>query len=179
MNLPFRHDWPKGMGDLAGKPTNFPWAILTGLVDNGLITTREFIRAELELGLTIEHEPWDDPNETGDFHSKIHTIRSDFRWRAGMKIHMLIYNRTKKRFQFAPTLVCKSVQKIKIEWDEIDLASSKGYWTILIDGRVQDTQSITELWKNDGFEKASDFIRWFGRGEDFDGLIIHWTDFKY
>src|SRR5699024_2081987 len=48
---------------------------------------------------------------------KIHTIRHDEkdRWKPGMKIHPIINNRTKNRFQFAPVVECQSVQKIKIK----------------------------------------------------------------
>jgi len=36
---------------------------------------------------------------------------------------------------------------------------------------------LKTLARNDGFESVDDFFKWFNA--DFQGKIIHWTDFKY
>jgi hypothetical protein len=48
---------------------------------------------------------------------KIHTIRTDYphKWKSGNKIHFVINNRTKNRFQFAPVIPCTRTQDIQID----------------------------------------------------------------
>jgi len=113
---------------------------------------------------------------------KLHTIRQGLnRWRAGMEIHMVINNRTANRFQFAPTIKCKSVQKIEIY--HVEQSKKLGILSldcgVIIDGRAFDPQSkeIKELAINDGFNSVDDFFAYFN--EDFTGQLIHWTDLKY
>lgn len=109
---------------------------------------------------------------------KLHTIREDKanRWNAGSKIHFVINNRTKNRFQFAPVVKCVSVQKIEIKY-----FSNFGDWMgdtlTLIDGMAVKVDVIETLAKNDGFENVEDFFAYFNK--NFTGKIIHWTDFKY
>lgn len=119
---------------------------------------------------------------------KLHTIREDLpgRWKPGMAIHMVIHNRTKKRFQFAPEVPVVSIQEIEIkyEWDhELTKAS------VIIDGIKQgevlwkncqlkaSSLTVDKIAENDGFDSVNDFFEWFS--EDFKGKIIHWTDHKY
>lgn len=109
--------------------------------------------------------------------SKIHTIREDKRnrWKVGNDIHFVINNRTKNRFQFAPVLKVKSIQKIFIH---VDKGLSSGlYRFVKIDNRQLSNQEIEDLAINDGFENIKDFFDWFN--EDFEGKIIHWTNYTY
>lgn len=106
---------------------------------------------------------------------KIHTIRADNkdRWKAGNNIHSVINNRTKNRFQFAPVVPCVSAQKIKITY----LMGCGDYPSVKIDGHILKYNKIEQLAKNDGFDSVEDFFAWFDW--DFEGKIIHWTNFKY
>lgn len=112
---------------------------------------------------------------------KIHTIRTDTknRWRVGLNIHFVINNRTPKRFQFAPLLPVKSIQQISIKYEN----SNSDFPTIHIDGKkhsifvTSDVPILEKLAMNDGFESFGKFLDYFH--SDFDGKIIHWTDFVY
>ena len=79
---------------------------------------------------------------------RVTTIREDVhdRWKPGMKIHMVVFNRSKNQFQFVPTLVCKSVQ-------DIYMTNIHGY-EISIDDTYQ--YSIDQIARNDGFKDSED-----------------------
>lgn len=117
-----------------------------------------------------------------DLLPKKHTIREDKKnlWKAGNNIHFVIGNRTKNRFQFAPVIKVKSIQKIVIkpnyrfvEYDNTEVVSSP----IKIDNRNLKASEIKALALNDGFDSVEDFFSWFNK--DFTGKIIHWTNLKY
>lgn len=128
-----------------------------------------------------------------DVQPKIHTIRSGNRWRPGMKIHPVINNRTKNRFQFAPVLECKSVQEIEIidanmlsmnhpdisYHSEVqvdfsgDVVSFFLRYTVKIDGKVLNSEEVSKLAINDGFPNADAFFFWFDK--DFQGQIVSWV----
>ena len=88
---------------------------------------------------------------------------------------MVVFNRTKNRFQFAPVLECKAVQEIQIVYDlqeECDYARS-----VYVDGDELYEKEIEKLALNDGFDSIPHFFQWFN--DDFKGKIIHWTELKY
>lgn len=156
--------------EINGKPTNFVKKILKSLL--------------VDLNMTITDKRYQlHIFDYTRFESKIHTIREDKsnRWKAGNKIHFVINNRTKNRFQFAPVLLVKSIQKIKIEWIEKNnygLFNSRGVKVFIDNVNVVNYDNIIDgLVKNDGFENRVEFFEYFS--EDFEGKIIHWTDFKY
>ena len=99
---------------------------------------------------------------------KIHTIREDKknRWRRGNKIHFVVNNRTKNRFQFAPILEAQSIQIIEIRGG-----------LIYVDNKQLNESEINSLAINDGFKSVEDFFKWFQ--SDFTGKIIHWSNLKY
>jgi hypothetical protein len=114
---------------------------------------------------------------------KLHTIRAGNRWKAGMKIHPVINNRTKDRFQFAPEFECVSVQEIRIE-EMLMTASNSCYQhpdgrirVVYVDDHRLYKEDIQKLAINDGFDSLTDFFNYFN--EDFKGQIIHWTDLRY
>lgn len=133
-----------------------------------------------------------------DIKPKIHTIREDKsdRWKSGMAIHPVINNRTPKRFQFAPTIPCKAVQRIDIK----DVTGTRimgsdlnyGYilkhairdvdfylaYEVYVDDKRLMTDAIGELAINDGFDTIDSFFKYFADGI-VNGKLIHWTDLKY
>ena len=130
-------------------------------------------------------KPFDGYGRLSDYPAKIHTIRRDEnnRWKVGNKIHFVINNRTKDRFQFAPVLSVKKIQKIEVKYlsitkEPIDLNPMvwiDGY--LFFDAATGVDKGIELLARNDGFESVERFFDWFS--DDFEGKIIHWTDFSY
>lgn len=126
---------------------------------------------------------------------KRHTIRADKkdRWGKGSLIHPVINNRTPKRFQFAPVLECKSVQRVDItDISHLPKQENIGvvikcpvngdiyqlYWSVKIDGIELDADQIIKLAINDGFDSVDGFFDYFKNGIQ-NGKLIHWTDLKY
>lgn len=148
---------------LNGKPTYFPHKIICGQYHNNLISDHDYF---------VYHDKIEIPTEI--LEGKIHTMRDDpgDRWKAGVKIHFVINNRTKKRYQFAPVLPCISTQKVVIKY------SKKGKIPkIFIDGRRIDLFEIAILSQNDGFESINDFFKYFNTSTT--KKLIHWTNKKY
>lgn len=114
---------------------------------------------------------------------KIHTIRRDEkdRWKPGNKIHFVTGNRTKDRFQFAPVLTVKAIQKIRILQCDgnpcvyLWAGDEVGFMPFAFQG--YNDEGLKALAINDGFESVEAFFEYFN--EDFEGKIIHWTDTKY
>lgn len=155
-----------------GKPTYFIEKIWMGLVlKNGLstLTMHEYFHKHKEAFGKF----WNDVNSGTK--PKIHTIRADQkdRWKAGNDIHFVINNRTKNRFQFAPVIPVKSIQKIEIVY----WMGCGDYPAVVIDGQTLKNSEVETLAKNDGFDSVEDFFSWFN--SDFKGKIIHWTDCSY
>lgn len=126
--------------------------------------------------------PWQKPT---DFKkkilegAKIHTIREDLhgRWSAGKHIHHAQGVRTKNYDCFLEN-DCVSVQSIHINY--YDLAPNQQKMEVVIDGESvfqPHDEWLEKLAKNDGFDNVYEFFNWFD--SDFQGRIIHWTDFKY
>lgn len=166
-----------------GSPTNFCAKVWRGLLDELGMHLLSYGVWEGEYIMKLRNpDGW--PVE--DVKQKIHTIRADKknRWKVGNKIHYVIHNRTKKRFQFAPVIKVLSVQKINIEW-------AGNFVSVEVDGRRFYSNSVLprsfrakferkkmqELANNDGFKSIEDFLQYFS--EDFEGKIIHWTDCVY
>jgi hypothetical protein len=94
-----------------------------------------------------------------------------------MDIHFVIKNRTPQRYQFAPVLKVRAIQKIEIEW----IVGTKP--VVVIDGAhfynpiVGIDHGMLHLAINDGFDSIEHFFQYFRT--DFTGIIIHWTDAFY
>lgn len=161
-----------------GTPTNFIEKIWVGLRQK-LPATAFMFNDKYVIDYTAKFEMhWDMFWSLTAPNPKYHTIREDAkdRWQPGKKIHMVVFNRTKNQFQFAPVLECKSVQKIEISANPI-LGVNE---SVKIDGRIMSTAEVIKLAHNDGFETMEHFFKWFiGDTKDFTGKIIHWTDLKY
>ena len=120
---------------------------------------------------------------------KLHTLREDKndRWKAGMKIHAVIHNRSSKMFRFLPVFECTGVQRVRIAYTSI--GDTRRSASIIIDGKYQGaavwhncklekcSKKIRTIAQNDGFDTVNDFFEWFS--EDWEGKIIHWTDLRY
>lgn len=178
MTLSFSTKWPEGMGVLTGKPNYFVEKIWQSLPADEASESDFFITGKI-------HEHYDfDTEKAYEVSPKLHTIRIDTsgRWKAGMDIHPVINNRTKDRFQFAPTIKCVSVQSIEIKFEF-------PHTSILIDGELIRDHKATQLSVNDGFNSLEEFFYYFYISSEiikgkiyerhFKGKIIHWTDLKY
>lgn len=118
-----------------------------------------------------------------EFTPKIHSIRAGERWKPGMTIHMATGVRTKEYSRFNGDGIgldkCKSVQLIRIKYENKD----SDYPIVWIDNKEyryyerHDFIALNILAVNDGFDSFDQFCKWFS--SDFEGQIIHWTDFKY
>lgn len=187
MTLSFTTKWTKSMGALAGQPNYFVEKIWSGLM-----LDENF---EFNLSISYLHDAQEvlELQNIDDFTNKpkLHTIRIDpsNRWKPGTKIHFVINNRTKNRFQFAPVVEVKSVQKIEIKWSDI-LENTSGrtamndrFVSVAIHDRgcairrYLNLEQLQILSINDGFNSVKDFFNFFNT--DFTGKIIHWTNLKY
>ena len=168
--LGFSTHFPERMGN---KPTNFVGKIWQGLIDhlgyeNSITSSHigEYVMDANDKALELFNF------RKGEFIPKFHTIRADKknRWKVGDKIHMVVFNRTKNRFQFAPILEVKGIQHILIY-------NNTGHEIVYVDNRALRRSDKEILAKNDGFDSVEHFFQWFN--EDFTGKIIHWTELKY
>lgn len=157
-------------------PTDFIQKIWCGLIRNRIVLIFTLLDYKETKGEFAQKNMPDNPFEVVSFAPKLHTIREDIhnRWHEGCLIHPVVFNRSKNQFQFAPTLVCKSIQKIDIKHYDFDTVKAM---SVVIDETEIFGQDIFMLAKNDGFNSVEDFFKWFDH--DFTGKIIHWTDLKY
>ena len=174
--LSFSTHFPKRMG---GQPTNFVSKIWQGLLSQRITTEGDLSNIIIcpdNTGLYANEKQLDLFNfKKGEHIPKLHTIRPDKknRWKVGDKIHMVVFNRTKDRFQFAPVLEVKGIQEIEIDWIYGHHAN-----IYINDSLVSlDYNTNENLAKNDGFDSVEHFFEWFN--EDFHGKIIHWTGLTY
>lgn len=97
---------------------------------------------------------------------KIHTIRDNpERWTIGKKIHFATGVRTKNYNCFMMG-ECIGLQSIKIKFPYVHISERK-----------LTPKEVVLLARNDGFNSIVDFWGWFN--QEFNGIIIHWTDFLY
>lgn len=176
-----------------GKPNYFIPKIWMKLPDGYVLSDYEVY---YDNHVRLLGKPWDIPDNP--ISPKLHTIRADpsSRWKSGMDIHMVINNRTKNRFQFAPVITVMSVQEIEIKdvtstsypsdfSTKVSLTVSRGEWTetftqaftVKVDGVQLSQDKVYQLAINDGFDSVEDFFAYFDK--DFKGKLIHWTDLKY
>lgn len=170
-----------------GQLTHFVEKIWAGLISQTSLTRFEY-RHYNERHLCDFGSEMSD-HDAPSIHTKLHTIRKDEkdRWKEGQNIHMVIHNRTPKRFQFAPVVKCVSVQEIEIQYHDKPLGERIA--TVHIDGQqygtaiwkdcklIHNSSRLDSLVANDGFESVNDFFEYFNK--DFTGKIIHWTNLKY
>lgn len=186
MTLSFTTLWSKQMGELAGQPNYFVKKIWRGLYRD-IMDENIFIALKKYM---TEHQAkfgkdWDGVSDGVRYPPKLHTIRQDphDRWKAGNKIHFVINNRTKNRFQFAPVIEVKSVQKIEIKSHghfyegECTAVTPFIKAKVIVDGSLLAYEDAERLAINDGFESLAHFLHYFPY--HFTGKIIHWTNIHY
>jgi hypothetical protein len=103
--------------------------------------------------------------------TKIHTIRSGSRWRAGQTIHFFQNVRQPGMHKFHHDDSVKSTQQVSISILR----------HLFVDGR-QLTGSELELFAvRDGFSTSGALLTWFEKqhGLPFAGQLIHWTNLIY
>jgi len=173
-----------------GQPTHFTYSIINALGKHGLIDSsdmRKVVSKCLDDGCLAKIFPIKESQQIDMY--KVHTIRSGNRWKAGDKIHFKAWTGKpyrSKHYQFAPVILCKSVQDIKIThvnkgWNIrsiLVMVDNNFIGTIVInDEKVKFCdEKLKTLINNDGLN-TQDFVDWFPN--DFKGQIIHWTDLKY
>jgi hypothetical protein len=157
MILPFQQAYPNG------KPNHFVPKIWASYL-NGAVSSKNAVGTYMEM---YAHRFGNLP-PIDNVAPKHHTIRADEKglWAAGVNIHPVINNRTRNRFQFAPTAVCTSTQNIFIYRTDVS-----------VDRRVLSPGEVERLAINDGFESVEGFFSHFNA--TFSGKIIHWTDLEY
>lgn len=174
MTLPFSTHWPNRMPKgIANQPNQFVekiWKSLPGdLVDPYF---------DMYYAPRLKRLGYQIATNFVDLSPKIHTIRKGNRFKKGDWIHPVIYNRTKRRYQFTHTLACTNTQSFKMTYDE---AMCDWYCiepTIFIDGKpILDYDGIELLALGDGFPNVKSFLAWFD--QDIEGQNIHWTGLKY
>jgi hypothetical protein len=172
-----------------GSDTNFIRKIWAGLIN--IDDADEILeRINLRLAYIRDSEGTDHPVrpffpssdlELEGIAPKLHTMREDKkdRWHTGSKIHMVVFNRTKNQFQFAPIIDCISTQVVEIiNRKDYSFVSVGNHCLFEMDTHtVSITPEFVQLVNNDGFESIDEFFNWFDH--DFKGKIIHWTDLKY
>lgn len=162
-----------------GEPTYFPEKIWQGFPNQEDLLEEWFTLGKVYEGYNFH------PDAAGMF-PKIHTIRKDDknRWNAGIMIDFFINARQKDMFRFAPKIPVVSVQIIQIKF--MSIWNSSGLYAkpiVKIDGKLiydmagNGKEILEKISKNDGFKSIDDFFSYFNN--DFEGKIIHWTDFKY
>lgn len=169
MTLPFKTHFPKDIPLIGKKPTFFIERIWYSLGENNYPKEYEEMR-------TIYQDRFGDFNCGGYYIPKHHTIRAGNRFKEGDKLHMVINNRTKNRFQFCPVLEVKSVQ-------DVFMSCFKSELEIDIDDRYRYYTDKEKLALNDGFKSYEEFEAYFKyimrKERTFSGQIIHWTDLRY
>lgn len=133
---------------------------------------------------------WESPPLDKEVKPKLHTIRmfrktkdgkrAEKQWKAGDTIHPGINNRSPDYFQFAPAIKCTGIQTIIIGWEGSNVVVTIDGMPFFVqtenDNRIGE-QMMLQLAINDGFESIEDFFTYFN--EDFNGVIIHWSDIRY
>lgn len=122
--------------------------------------------------------------------TKLHTMRTSFRFKPGMKLHMVYGNRTKQRRQFA-LMTCVSTQTVLIRYRrgyaierhegianlQYTLMVKNQYLQVFIDDKLIGGKTLRELAINDGFRSTTDFLKYFRKSGKYQ--LIHWTALKY
>ena len=192
MTLGFSRTWGKEMGELAGMPTYFIQGIWLGLIELDLLTMHD-MSEYAQKHFDKFGKGWDIDYKLQ--HPKIHTMRYDphHRWKPGRKIHFVINNRTKNRFQFAPIINCTDTQEVLIKnykaedvftVRDLDGIPMYGYdWgdnysTVSIDGRPLNAREIWRLARNDGFGSVESLLKFFNKPVN-EISLIHWVNVKY
>lgn len=112
-----------------------------------------------------------------DARPKIHSMRAGTgRWKVGMSIQMAYGVRTKSYEPFnqdIPELQqCISVEHIRLKLEGTAIRAWAG-------GYELNDMEVMRLIYNDGLTRRR-FTEWFfAEGPDWEGTLIHWTEYRY
>ncbi len=121
--------------------------------------------------------------------SKIHAITEDSKgiWKVGRDIHFWKGNPGNPQsnpYEFTDRVrfdnKVKGIQSIQIYWGNRTPCAGV-LPVIIVNGIKRKTEEfIGQLAKNDGFHNWFDFMKWDSwYFKDFEGKVIHWTNFRY
>lgn len=167
MKMEFAVKWPKKVGELGDQPTYVITKLYQSLEG----------RRETYLGqYSVEHEEtfgnrWDGFGEK--HRAKIHHLQEGNCWEAGMTIAPVVrYQLKGEFFQFAPSLMCFSVQPFKILYYQ-------GIYQpfVILGERELNRYELTEFVLNEGFDSIVSFTKYYDT--DFIGQLVHWTPKYY
>ncbi|MBU4536962.1 MAG: hypothetical protein L6264_07430 [Weeksellaceae bacterium] len=158
-----------------GKPTYFVEKIWSSLLSVDEELYEDYLHPD---GLPSQM-PWP-TSKYKDFAPKHHTIRKDEknRWKPGMDIDFFINARQKNMFRFAPRIPLISRQRVFMTY----MPHYGNGFEVSINGRQLGDDEILTLAINDGFDTVEEFEDYFiseMEDDQYSGLILHWTNFKY
>lgn len=168
---------------ILGFKQNFPWDEPTNFREKILAGVK--IVTPLDVFTAFKTDP---KNNLSGWKPKIHTMREDphNRWKAGMSIQMVYRGKNYSILDHfnkgIPELEkCVSTQKIKIKLIELKVGNvvhpSVNELHVYVDNKEIESKIIHYLALNDGFDGLQRFLMWFNK--DWQGKIIHFTDFRY
>lgn len=176
MQLKFSTKFPASKPGLKGKETRFAEKIIKSL-DNkrSKINADEF---KTVMNWMVVNKKFDFPYYVAlakDYIGKIHTMREDKigKWNEGDQIDMMMNDGLKEFFRLLPPVLCKGIQRVKIEY----FMGCGNYPNLYVDGHLLSNEQYEQFTKNDGFDSVEDFCLYFDK--DWKGKLIHWTNFKY
>ena len=194
MTLSFSEYWADG------SPTHFKEKIWLSKLGKNPSKEKIYYLFQQQNNFAIDYTKNFNKNFSIDiFAPKLHTLREDKknRWKAGNKIHPVIHNRTPNRFQFAPTMECKSVQQVTIStffvfgmYGRELFIDNKLFYTLMPSSsklsslfiQKANDERMLQFARNDGFEDIDSFFEFFfpnGEEGEKNLKLIHWTDLKY
>ena len=140
------------------KFTRFPEKIWQSLMQDLGVTDEIYYKWHGEDGILNYNMGNTYDDGLFDINPKKHTIRKDEkgRWKVGNDIHFVIGNRTKQRFQFAPKVKVKSIQKIKIVYEFPNNPDFNP--CVFVDDELLDVDELYQLSINDGFDSIDAFF---------------------
>lgn len=118
-----------------------------------------------------------------EIRSKIHTIRSGNRWKAGEKASLRVWSGVpydSPQIIFAPDVELKQVIPISISktaGNEILTVVGRSYASVG-SSEIEDGSIFPKLAKNDGLA-LQDFLDWFKYPQPFEGQILAWRAVDY